>query len=59
MQALHDFINRIERYFYRLALHKRERKMGSEYYENLSREMDCLQFLIDGSNDHTEAEHET
>jgi len=49
---LHDSINTIERYFYRLALHRREKKMGSEYDENLSREMDCLQFLIDGSNGH-------
>lgn len=49
-KLLYDIINRIERLFFRASLHRREKNMGSEYDENLSREMDCLQFLIDRSN---------
>ncbi len=45
---LFDFIDRIERLFFRLSLHRREKKINSRFDRHLSQEMDCLQCLIDG-----------
>ena len=41
-------ITGLERFFFKLALHRREKKVDSRFDPNLSQEMDCLQFLIDG-----------
>lgn len=41
-------ITGLERFFFKLAVHRREKKVDSRFDRNLSREIDCLQFLIDG-----------
>lgn len=39
-----------ERFFFKLALFRRERKIDLSFDRRLSQEIDCLQALIDGAN---------
>jgi|GEM_PF-3100455 len=45
------FIDALERFILRLFLHRRERIICPEFDRRLSREIDCLQTLIEGCKD--------
>jgi hypothetical protein len=43
-------ITGLERFFFKLALHRREKKIDSGFDRHLSREIDSLLILIEGGN---------
>lgn len=47
-RGLNLLTNKLEQLFFRLALHRREKRMGKDFDRVLSREIDCLLTLIEG-----------
>lgn len=50
-KLMSHFIDELERFILRLFLHRRERIICPEFDRELSREIDCLQTLIEGCKD--------